>query len=191
MNWAPGHYYQSLPGLLVALLSARHSPPGWALGLYCYRGPLSHQDEPRIVTSRVLCGLPASVPHLPEALLLTGAAAAFLQTASGRRACACFLPADTALLPSCLPLGLCSDVRSRPASLASFTECCFVICYSPYLAFVFITLPPQRYSTYLLSGCHHKNRNFPKAGTSCLFYSPVSSTLELRLWMTGAEIFVE
>ena len=25
-------------------------------------GPLSHQDEPRFVTSRVLCGLPASVP---------------------------------------------------------------------------------------------------------------------------------
>ena len=113
MNWAPGHYYQSLPSLLVALLSARHSPPGWAPGLCCSHGPLSHQDEPRIVASRVLCGLPASVPHLPEALLLTGAAAAFLQAASGRRACASFLPADTALLPSCLPLGLCSGVRSR------------------------------------------------------------------------------
>lgn len=90
------------------------SQPAW-LGArtVLFPRPLSHQDEPRIVASRVLCGLPASVPHLPEALLLTGAAAAFLQAASGRRACACFLPADTALLPSCLPLGLCSGVRSR------------------------------------------------------------------------------
>ena len=49
---------------------------------------------------------------LPAALLLTGAAAAFLQAASGRGAFTCFLPALTALIPFSLPLDLCSGVLS-------------------------------------------------------------------------------
>lgn len=149
--------------------------PGWAPGLCCYcsghsapgppfpAGLAPHCDEQGPVWPA------ASVPRLPKALLLTGAEAAFLQAPSGRRAFACFLPAGYC------PDSFLSAFRSTQVSGVGLlpwllTECCFIICPAPSLACcVSITSPPQRYFTYLLSGCHHRNRSFLQAGTSCCF----------------------
>ena len=146
--------------------------------------------SPTTMMSRVLWGLPAPDPTPPGSPFThcprQWAIAAFAPRhplASG--SLHILLPAHNCITPFLTSFR--SSFRYHWVRV-SFTNSLYKIVLHHLLLplfglFAFITLPTtSKILMCLLSGLHHKNRNFLKAGTSCLFYSLMSSQpLELCL----------
>ena len=124
-NWAPGHYYQSLPALLVALLSALHGS-AWLgartvlllLWPQCPWAPFPSRTSPALwrAGSCVACRLCSPPPQSPFTHRGPRLHSSRLPLAVGRLLV--FFLQVTALIPSCLPLDLlrCPESACFPGS---------------------------------------------------------------------------